>query len=311
MLPADRQPADPSRLSPWAFVAFPLLIIVVFNAIPTLVGVGLSFFHWLGGGEPTFIGLQNYRQALHDRTLWYALRNTLIFAAVSVPLQVLLAFPLAAALNARWFIGRTVLRTVFFLPMVISIVAIGLIWRWVLEPSSAGLLNYVLDTLVNVPNWLGVVDTRTLIDWPDWLGNSPWGLSTIIVVSVWRGLGFSIVLYLAAIGNVPQSLYDAAAVDGAGPWRSMWQITWPGVRPMTFFLLITGMIWALQVFDVVYVMIGRFEQRWTDVLNLYLYREFIASRLGYAATIGVVVLLATIVVTLAQVYWLRAEQESA
>jgi multiple sugar transport system permease protein len=294
----------------WTFVAFPLAIVMVFTAVPTLFGVGLSLFEWSGGGSVRFIGVQNYEQALGDDTFWHALRNTLIFAVVSVPLTVVLAFPIAVALHAPWFLGRTFMRTCYFLPTIVSIVAIGLIWRWVLEPSNAGLLNHLIDKVVkwvDVPYAMGWSATAFHVKRPDWLGNSPWGLATITIVSIWRGLGFSVVLYLAAVGQVPRSLYDAAAVDGATSWQTMWRVTWPSVRPMTFFLLITGMITALQVFDIVYVMIGQLEQSWTDVLNLYLYREFIASRLGYAATLGVFVLTATILVTLAQVWLLKRE----
>jgi multiple sugar transport system permease protein len=295
----------------WRFVAFPLAIIFLFTALPTAVGVALSLFEWTGGGLPRFVGLQNFAHAVADATLQRALRNTLLYALATVPLTVLLAFPLAVALHAPWFVGRTALRTIFFLPTVISIVAIGLIWRWVLEPSAAGLLNHVLDMLVNLPHTLGLTPASGHHDWPAWLGNSPLGLGTLIAVSTWRGLGFAIVLYLAALSNVPQSSYDAAAVDGAGPWQTTWRIAWPGVWPMTLFLLITGMIGALQVFDIVVVMIGQFEQACTDMLNVYLYREFGRSRLGYAATIGVVVLAATALVTAAQLWWWRRSGEGA
>jgi len=295
----------------WSFVAFPLAVLLLFTALPTVLGAALSLFEWTGGGEARFVGLANFRQAAHDPALWNALRNTVLFAVGTVPLTILLAFPLAVALHAPWFVGRTALRTVFFLPTVISIVAIGLIWRWVLEPSTAGLLNVTLTEIANLPHTLGLTATRVHPDWPQWLGNTGWGLGTIVAVSTWRGLGFAIVLYLAAVGNVPQAQVEAAAVDGAGPWQIMWRITWPTVRPMTFFLLVTGMIGALQVFDIVLVMVGTFEQRSTDVLNLYLYREFVRSRLGYAATIGVIVLLATALVTALQVAWRRSDLEAA
>ncbi len=292
-------------------VAFPLTIIFLFTALPTVVGVGLSLFEWTGGGWPRFVGLQNYATAAHDATLHAALRNTLLYAAGTVPLTILVAFPLAVAMNAPWFRGRTVLRTIFFLPTVISIVAIGLLWRWVLEPSQTGLLNATLTDIVNLPHALGLVAERIQPHWPEWLGSNPLGLVTIILVSTWRGLGFAIVLYLAALGNVPQSSYDAAAVDGAGPWQIMWRITWPSVRPTTFFLLITGLIGALQVFDIVVVMIGTLEQRWTDMLNVYLYREFSRSRMGYAATIGMVLLAATVMVTAAQLALWRRGRDPA
>ncbi|MBK9118436.1 MAG: sugar ABC transporter permease [Phycisphaerales bacterium] len=308
-------PRRPS-VSGWGFVAFPLAILFLFTALPTVAGLALSAFEWSGGTPPRFVGLSNFIAASRDPTLHLALRNTLIFSALSVPLTVILAFPLAAALHAEWFVGRTLMRTLYFLPMVISIVAIGLIWRWVLEPSDAGLLNHAvepllppLERLLNIPHALGWPCERITLTLPNWLGNSPWGLTTIIAVSVWRGLGFSVVLYLAAIGNVPRALYDAAAVDGAGPWQTLWRITWPTVRPMTVFLLITGMIGALQVFDVVYVMIGRTQQNWTDVLNLYLYREFTQGRMGYAATIGAVILALTAVITVLELWWLRERRE--
>jgi multiple sugar transport system permease protein len=282
----------------WCFLAFPLGVIAVFVAAPTLIGIVLSFFEWSGSGAPHFIGLRNYQELLHASAFRPALRNTLIFTVATVPLTVILAFLFATVLNAPWFLGRTLLRTVFFLPTIISIVAIGFIWRWVLDPSPGGLFNHLLISL-------GA--SREVL--PDWLGNSGWGLTTIIVVSIWRGLGFSIVLYLAALTSVPRSLYDAAAVDGAGGWQTLWNVTWPGVRPMTVFLMITGTITALQVFDIVLLMIGKAQQDGTDVLNLYLYREFTANRLGFAAAIGVVVLLMTVVITVAQAWSLRTGKQ--
>lgn len=296
----------------WRFVAFPLGVIVLFTAAPTLCGIGLSFFHALGGGRYAFAGAANYAEAVADPTLRQALRNTLVFALATVPLTVLLAFPIAVALRAPWFWGRTVARVLFFLPTVISIVAIGLVWKWVLAPGPQGLLNHLIGQVVNLPHAVGLVAEPIAVAAPDWLGNGPASLVAVIGVSTWRGLGFAIVLYLAAVANVPQSYYDAAAVDGAGPWQCTWRITWPVVRPMTFFLLITGAINALQVFDVVYVMFSRNGTDWADVLNLYLYREFHRGSIGYAATIGVVVLAVTAVATVAQVWWMqRGERVTA
>jgi ABC-type sugar transport system permease subunit len=289
----------PSR-SAYAFLAFPLFILMLFVFIPTVAGMGLSFCEWSGGGEPRFVGLQNYAQAMHDSAFWPALRNTLLFSLVTVPITVVAGFLLAAAVHARWFVGRTAVRTLLFLPSVLSIVAIGFIWRWVLDPQ-AGLLNALLIEL-------GVPRDRL----PQWLGNSPVALATIMGVSIWRNLGFAVVLYLAALSDVPRSYYDAAAVDGAGPWRTLWNVTWPVVSPMTFFLFITGFIGALQVFDLVLVMIGTVQQDWTDVLNLYLYREFSRNRLGYAAMLGSVVLWLTAVITIAQWLWhTRGRREGA
>lgn len=284
--------------SGWSFIAFPLVVLFVFSVIPTLLGIGLSLFEWDGGETPRFIGVRNYVDLLHDPAFEAAFANTILFTIYTVPLTIVLAFLVAVALNASWFVGRSLLRLIFFLPTVISIVAIGFIWRWVLESSDAGLLNHVLVEVFHVD--------RSRV--PDWLVDDGWALGMIVMISIWRGLGFSIVLYLAALGSVGRAQYDAAAVDGAGGWATLWNVTWPGVRPMTIFLCITGVIGALQVFDIVFVMVGQLERPATDVLNLVLYREFTQDRLGYAAAIGVVVLVITLLVTIVQLAWLRQRE---
>jgi len=282
--------------SAWLFLAFPLTVIVVFTALPTLAGVILSFFEWTGSGPPRFIGLQNYQAAFaRDPQLRFALRNTMLFMLATVPLTTLLAFLLAAALHARWFRLATLTRTIVFIPTVISIVGIGFIWRWILDPQ-AGALNAALSSM-RAERLFGDAGL------PLWLGDNPWALAAIIGVHVWRNVGFGVVLYLAAMSRIPHSLHEAASIDGAGGWRALWRITWPGVRPTTIFLVITGAIWSLQVFDLVWVLTGGSEQRWTDVLNTTLYREFAANRLGYAATIGVIVLVLSALVTMAQWRW--------
>lgn len=281
--------------SAWGFVAFPLTIVFLFTALPSVMGIALSFFEWSGGGRPRFVGPRNYADLARDPVMWAALRNTAILALASVPATTALAFLFAAALHARWFVGRALARTLFFLPAVVSIVAIGFVWKAVLAPKVGLLDQFLLGS-----GWFEGGDT------PDWLGNSPLGLATITAVTVWRGLGFAVVLYLAAMSNVPASHYDAAAVDGAGAWQTLRHVTWPGVSVMTKFLLVTGAIGALQVFDIVFVMVGRdLAQPWTDVLNLYLYREYDAGRLGFAAAIGVLVLVLTLAVTIAQFVMLK------
>ena len=281
-----------SSWRPWAFIAFPLAIIAVFTAIPTLLGIGLSFFAWDGGGTPAFIGLENYRAAFAgDAQLWRSLRNTLIFTVASVPLSVGLGFLIASAIHARWFRGASAARTMFFLPTVMSIVAVGFTWQWMLNPR-AGIVNLLPG--VNVSNN------------PDWLGDTPLGLFTMVAVQVWRTVGFCVVLYVAALSRVPRSLYEAAAVDGATSWQMTRHITWPSVRPMTAFLAITGAIWALQVFDLDVVMNGWNPQRWNDMINTLIFREFKSGRLGYAATVGTAVLVLTAVVAAAQFRWFKA-----
>lgn len=273
----------------WAFVAVPIAIIALFTAIPTLFGVGLSLLAWDGGGDATFVGLENYRSAFGaDAQLWRSLRNTIIFAAVSTPTSVGLGFLLAVAVHARWFRGRSLARTLCFLPSVMSIVAVGFTWQWMLD-ARAGLLNL-----------LPGVDASNA---PDFLGDTWLGLATMTFVQVWRTTGFCVVLYVAALSRVPRSLYEAAAVDGATAGQTLRCVTWPAVRPMTAFLMITGAIWALQVFDLDLVLSGWNPQRWNDMINTQVFREFRNGRLGYAATVGVVVLALSALVAIAQFRW--------
>lgn len=273
------------------------MIIAIFTAVPTLAGALLSLFEWSGSAAPKFIGLQNYYAVFNtDQQAGFAARNTIIFAIGTVPITVVLSFLAAVVMRAEWLRGRALLRTIYFLPTVISIVAIGFLWRWLLDPH-AGLVNTMLETL-------GIDAVAS--QWPlPWLGDSPWSLGALCFVHVWRNLGFCIVLYLAALSRVPRSLYEAGAVDGAGGWRTTWRLTWPAVKPMTVFVVVTSSIWSLQVFDLVWVITGGAQQTWTDVLNTHLYREFSANRLGYAAMIGVIVLLLTALVTGAQLWWMR------
>ena len=283
--------SDESSWRGWAFIACPMAIIAVFTAIPTLLGIGLSFFYWDGGSTLSFVGLENYRSAFAaDAQLKRSLLNTLIFTACSVPPSVGFGFLIAVTIHARWFRGKTLARTMFFLPTVMSIVAVGFTWQWMLN-QRAGVVNLLP----------GVNPSSS----PDWLGDTWLGLATLILVQVWRTIGFCVVLYVAALSRVPKSLYEAAAVDGASSWKMTRHITWPSVRPMTAFLAITGAIWALQVFDLDLVMTGAGPQRWVDMINTQLFREFKSGRLGYAATIGVVILAMTAVVATIQFWWFR------
>lgn len=289
-----------TRLNPYAFIAFPLAILFVFTLAPTVLGLGLALFTWDGSGLPAFVGLGNLRSLLTaDERFGPALRNTLVFVIGTVPVTVILGFLLAVAVHARWFRGRTLVRTLFFLPTVVSIIAIGFVWRWLLD-DHGGLIPAAIRGLgLPSPDFLSggpVFDSLPALSWP---------MVSIIAVQVWRGIGFCMVLYLAALAGVNETLYEAAEVDGAQRSQVLRHITWPQVAPMTAFLMVTGVIGALQVFDIVWAMTAGTETRATTVLNLYAYREFQHSRLGYAAAIGLVIFILTALATLAQAALLR------
>ena len=275
----------------YAFLALPMAVLFAFALIPSALGVALAFFQWDGGGEARFVGVENFRALAGDPRFWPALRNTLLFTIGTVPATVALAFVLAAIMHARWFVGRDICRTLFFLPTVVAIVAIGFVWRWMLNDGS-GLVPAAIRALGGSP--------------PNFLEEGAWPLVSIIAVSVWRGVGFALVLYLAAMSSLPESLYEAAELDGAGRGAMLRHVTWPGVTPMTVFLCVTGVIGALQVFDIVLVMTtSEVESSATNVLNWYVYREFKGGRLGYAAALGCVVLALSLAATAAQLRLVR------
>lgn len=298
----------PRSANAYAFLAFPLTILLLFTLLPTVAGLALSLFQWDGSGPARFVGLQNFRHLVRDPRFTPALQNTLVFVVGTVPATVALAFFLAVALHARWFVGRTLIRTLLFLPTIVSIVAIGFVWRWLLD-DQGGLIPAAAAALTDGPPpgflqggpvqlWIGSARIATL----PWL---TWPMVSVIVVSIWRNIGFCVVLYLAALSGVNESLGEAAGVDGAGRARVLRHITWPQVAPMTLFLLVTGVIGALQVFDVVWAMTAGTETMGTTVLNLYIYREFQQSRLGYAAAIGVVIFGLTAAATAGQLLLYR------
>jgi multiple sugar transport system permease protein len=284
----------------YAFLAFPLTILFVFTLVPTVMGLGLSLFQW-DGGTARFVGLANFRNLLADEKFPPALRNTLVFVLATVPITTVAAFLLAVLVQAKWFVGKTAIRTLFFMPTVVSIVAIGFVWRWLLD-ADAGPVTALARSL----GWA---------DPPNWLQDGSWPMVAIIAVSIWRGVGFCLVLYLAALGQISESLYEAAEIDGASRGGILRHITWPQVAPMTIFLLVTGVIGALQVFDIVYVMTGQSgqtgETNATNVLNLYLYRQFTYGQYGYAAAIAVVIFALTLTATLVQMRLLRSKESPA
>jgi len=273
----------------YLFIAFPLTILFVFTLLPTVLGLGLSLFSWEGDAV-RFVGLTNFRAMLADDKMAPAVRNTLLYVVGTVPPMVLGAFGLAVLVHAPWFVGKTVVRTLIFMPTVVSIVAIGFVWRWLLN-DDAGLLNWMLGLV-------GVSDP------PNWLQDGAWTFRWIVIASVWRGIGFCLVLYLAALSTINEHLYEAAALDGASRWRTVWHVTWPQTAPTTAFLLVTGVINALQIFDIVFVMTGESDTNATNVLNLYIYRQFTYGQYGYAAAIGVVIFALTLVATAAQLAFL-------
>ena len=277
-----------ARAEAWAGVVLAtpaLLVFVVFMFVPLVLTAWYSLHKYRGFGTMQFIGGDNYTEILHDATFWKALLNTVLFTAVSVPLGIVLGMGGALLLN-RAMPGRGLFRALFYVPVVISGVASGVIFLRLFDPLI-GLVNQLLDT-VGLPSI-------------NWQGNGVAALASIIVVTTWQGVGFGMVIYLAGLQGIPRELYEAAAVDGARGWKRFAHITWPLLGPTTFFLVVYSIILSFQVFDVVYVMTRGGPGTATTFLVQYAYDQgFNQRRQGYAAAIGVIIYVIVLLFTIAQ-----------
>jgi multiple sugar transport system permease protein len=252
-------------ISPW------LIGFVLFTAMPFVASIWLSFTHYTVASSPTWVGLANYQTLLFDDpSFWIALCNTLLYAVVAVPLCVAAAFVLALLLNAE-IRGIGIYRTIFFLPHIVPVVASSVVFMWVLNPQI-GLVNGILR-LVG-------------IEGPAWLQDPSWSMTTLILLSLW-GIGGSVVIYLAGLKDVPQSLYDAARIDGANVFQRALHITMPMMTPVIFFNLVMGIISAFQYFTKAYILTGGGPQESTMFLALYLfYRAWRYLDMGYASALA-------------------------
>jgi len=277
-----------ARAERWAglILAGPaLLVFTVFMFVPLVLTFWYSLHRYRGFGTMQWLGAQNFVEVFHDDTFWKALINTVLFTAVSVPLGIVLGLGGALLLN-RAMPGRTLFRALFYVPVVISGVASGVIFLRLFDPLI-GLINQLLVS-VRLPT-------------VDWQGDGRAALVSIIVVTTWQGVGFGMVVYLAGLQGIPRELYEVAALDGAAGWKRFRLIVWPLLGPTTFFLVVYSIILSFQVFDVVYVMTRGGPGTSTTFLVQYAYDQgFNQRRQGYAAAIGVIIYIIVLLFTIAQ-----------
>lgn len=273
------------RLVPYLFIAPNIIVFTVFVFVPTLFAFYISLNEWSLIGSPSFIGLGNYVEMAQDGEFWRSLLNTLVYTAGTVPTSMALGLVVAIGLN-RKLPGRALLRSIFFVPVVISLVAVALIASWIFN-DDYGVINNTLAAL-----GFGKVP---------WLSSPAWAMPSLILTTLWIRLGFNMVIYLAALQAIPVELYQAAKVDGAASWRLFRHITWPLLGPTTLLLLILNVIYSLHVFDLIYVMTGGGPGSSTTVLVQYIYEAaFQNSEMGYASAVGVVLYLMLLVFTVFQ-----------
>jgi multiple sugar transport system permease protein len=267
----------------WLLIAPWVIGFLAFTAGPMLASIGISLTRWDLLTPPKWIGLENYvRMLTDDPSVGRSLRVTTVYAFVSVPLSVILGLFVALLLNQK-IRFQNLVRTIYYLPSVVSGVAVALLWRWVFS-GDFGLLNVMLS-------WIGIRG-------PAWLSDSRYALPALIIMSLW-GVGGGMVIYLAGLQSVPSQLYEAAEIDGANPFQRFWSITLPMISPVIFFQTIMGIIGALQVFTQAFIMTDGGPKDATLFFLLYLYRNaFQFFKMGYASALAWVLFIYILVLTL-------------
>lgn len=245
--------------------------IFVFGAV--VISLGLSFLEWDMLTQPKFVGLQNYlRLITQDKTFHLVLKNTVIFVLGTVPARLFLGLIFALTL-VRNIPARAFFRAAIFLPVIIPTVAAAMVFRWIFN-ADFGLLN---EFLYNI----GISNL------PRWLSQPKWALMAIIILSVWKDVGFSTVLFMAGLQGIPSSLYEAAWLDGANRWKSFVHITLPLLSPTTFFVIVINVISSFQIFDQAYVLTGGGPGNATNTIVYYIYNNaFQWFRMGYASAVA-------------------------
>jgi multiple sugar transport system permease protein len=279
-------------LTPWA-IGF-----VIFTVVPIALSIYLSFTEWTIVEPPEWKGLENFRRMfLRDPLFWQALRVTGLFVLISLPLKLVLGLALALLLNIK-VRGMNFFRTVFFLPAVISGVAVSLMWMWLLQPDTG-----VANTLLS---YIGVQG-------PNWFWDKNWALPSVAMMSVWK-VGGSAIIYLAGLQNIPPQLYEAAGIDGANRWHRFWRITLPLLTPTIFFQVIIELIDSFKVFTEAFVITQGGPLKATYFFLWYFYEEaFRNFNMGYASGLAlvltVIILLTTVFVNFTSKRWVYYESE--
>lgn len=292
-----RRPHGRGRETRAAWVlALPFVVLfAVFTAWPLLQSLFMSFTDTKFRDLRTpfavnIIGLQNYTKALSDPTFRKAALNTAYFVVVGVPLTLAMALAAAVALDKGITRFRAIFRLGFYMPVITSIVAVAVVWRFLLKPDT-GLINTALS-------WFG-------IQGPDWLGDPHWSMPSLILMAAWRNFGTAMIIFLAGLQSVPASLHEAAAIDGAGAWQRFRRITVPMLRPTVLFVSVTTLIGYLQFFEEPFVMTNGGPLNSTISMSMYTYKQFGFGNYGYATAMSYVIFVVVAVVTAIQFRLLR------
>lgn len=277
--------------SAWLFLAVPLLLFTLFRNLPLVIAFIVSLQDWGFTGQKTWVGFQHYVAVWQDPNFRKACSNTLFYVIGTVPPSILIGLLLAVGIESHFLRFKFLFRTMYFLPVVSSMVAVATVWNWLYNPIF-GLLNAVTS-------WLG---------WGryGWLADPKLTMPSIMAMSIWKTVGYNMVIYVAGLKAISGSYYEAASLDGASKIQMFTRITWPLLRPVTFFLVVMGLINSFQVFDQVYVMSQGQLKDSTNVLVFYLYHKaFNELNMGYASAVGYYIFMIIMAFTAVQFWWER------
>jgi raffinose/stachyose/melibiose transport system permease protein len=276
------------RIRPYLYI----MPIVVISGVLIYYSIGFTAYasltDWNGLRDMDFIGLENYRNLLQDRTFWTALQNNLLFLVATVAIQAVLGLLVAVICKER-LRGSSIFKAIFFLPIAMAPAIIATVFRYTME-ANYGTLNETLRAL-------GIIDQHTVIEW----FGADLGLWSIIVINVFTWMGFSMMVYFAGLMSIPEELYEAAELDGAGWWRKLFSVTIPSLRGTTNVLIILGIVGSLKTFDIVWLTTQGGPGVSTHFLSTFLYQERANRDAGYASAIGMVILLIAFVLAMVQV----------
>ncbi len=272
----------------WLFLLPTIVGLMILNIIPIFQTIYQSFLKTGAFGKGnTFVGFENYQRMFADTSIWQALFNTFKYTIIEVPFSIIIALVLAVLLNQK-IKGRTLYRTIYFLPMVAAPAAVAMVWRW-LYNSEFGLLNHLLNSI-------GLKSVN-------WISNPNITFISIAVVGIWSVIGYNMVLFLAGLQEIPKDFYESAEIDGAGAIRQFFSITLPLISPTMFFVTVTRIIGAMQVFDSIYMMLDISNPalpKTQSLVYLFYKYSFIESNRGYGSAIVMLLLAVILVITVIQ-----------
>ena len=279
-----------ATLVAYAFVGPSLLGVLAFLLAPVVIVAVVSLFRWNLLTAPRFVGLANYRRMAGDGSVWRSVLTTVYFVLLSIPAQTVLALLLALLLNTK-LRGVKTLRALYVVPWMATPVVMGVVWKWIFDPQN-GALNA----------FLGLFGVSPL----SWLSSSSLALPSVAAVSVWGGAGYTMLFFLAGLQGIPESMYEAARIDGAGPVQQFLHVTLPLLRPTMFFVLVTSIIGSFQAFDTIYAMTKGGPGEATTVLNFKIFSTaFQLFDDGYASALAMLLFVLLLILTVVQVLYFR------